>query len=99
MAIQATDSGAAAQEYTYDPTQGKIVPLAQARVVTYITDNPDGLPSSATTGKTTAAAQAAADKKARIELDPDVIAAKKLQAKLKKKLLLLKSRFLRHLLI
>jgi hypothetical protein len=76
MAIQATDSGAAAQEYTFDPTQGKIVPLEQARVVTYITDNPDGLPSSATTGKTTATAQAAADKKARIELDPDVIAAR-----------------------
>jgi hypothetical protein len=67
-------------QYTFDPTQGKIVPLEQARVVTYITDNPDGLPSSAATGKTTATAQAAADKKARIELDPDVIAAKKLQA-------------------
>jgi hypothetical protein len=73
MAIQATIK--LKKEYTFDPTQGKIVPLEQARVVTYITDNPDGLPSSATTGKTTAAAQAAADKKARIELDPDVIAA------------------------
>ena len=94
-------------QYTYDPTQGKIVPLEQAVVVTYITDNPDGLPisaatevnpynvkstagdellkkqaaaSAAATGKTTAAAQAAAAKKARIEADPDVQAARQLQA-------------------
>jgi hypothetical protein len=33
-------------EYTYDPTQGKIVPLAQARVVTYITNDPKGMPAS-----------------------------------------------------
>ena len=35
-------------QYTFDPTQGKVVPLEQAVVVTYITTNPDGLPSSAT---------------------------------------------------
>jgi hypothetical protein len=95
-------------QYTYDPTKGKVVPLAEAVVVTYITDSPDGLPSSAAAepnpynvkstagdellkkqaaasaaaiGKTTAAAaKAAADKKARIEADPDVIAARELAA-------------------
>ena len=33
-------------EYTFDPTQGKIVPLAQARVVTYITNDPQGMPDA-----------------------------------------------------
>ena len=33
-------------QYTYDPTQGKVVPVSQARVVTYITDNPDGMPAT-----------------------------------------------------
>jgi hypothetical protein len=33
-------------EYTYDPTQGKIVPVSQARVVTYITTDPKGMPAS-----------------------------------------------------
>ena len=33
-------------EYTYDPTQGKIVPVSQARVVTYITNDPGGMPAS-----------------------------------------------------
>jgi hypothetical protein len=32
-------------QYTFDPAQGKIVPLEQAIVVTYITTNPDGTPS------------------------------------------------------
>ena len=45
-------------EYTYDPTQGKIVPLAQARVVTYITNDPGGMPDEQT--KKTAAAEAIA---------------------------------------
>jgi len=94
-------------EYTFDPTQGKIVPLAQAKVVTYITNDPQGMPdanasaespynirstagdellkkqaaaSAAATGKITTAAKAAADRKARIELDPDVIAARALAA-------------------
>jgi hypothetical protein len=35
-------------QYTYDPTQQKIVPLAEARVVTYITTDPQGLPSKET---------------------------------------------------
>jgi hypothetical protein len=33
-------------QYTYDPTQGKIVPVSQARVVTYITTDPKGMPAS-----------------------------------------------------
>jgi len=33
-------------EYTYDPTQGKVVLVSQARVVTYITNNPDGMPAT-----------------------------------------------------
>jgi hypothetical protein len=33
-------------EYTFDPTQGKIVPLAQAKVVTYITNDPQGMPDA-----------------------------------------------------
>lgn len=132
-------------QYTYDPTQGKVVPLEQANIVTYITSDPGGIPdeqakkaaaaeavmaaqragiptatgaggstdsqnaarleaeriakekspynvrstagdellkkqaaaSAAAAGK---AAAAAADKKARLELDPDVIAARKLAA-------------------
>jgi hypothetical protein len=33
-------------DYTYDPTQGKIVPVSQARVVTYITTDSKGLPDA-----------------------------------------------------
>jgi len=33
-------------EYTYDPTQGKIVPVSQARVVTYPTYDLKGMPAS-----------------------------------------------------
>ena len=33
-------------QYTYDPTQGKVVPVSQARVVTYTTNNPDGMPAT-----------------------------------------------------
>ena len=33
-------------QYTYDPTQGKIVLVSQARVVTYITNDPKGMPAS-----------------------------------------------------
>jgi hypothetical protein len=84
MAIQATDSGAVAQKYTFDPTQGKVVPIEQARVVTYVTVNSDGTPDTVSPDTdellkkqgAAAADKAAADKKARIELDPDVIAAK-----------------------
>ena len=47
-------------QYTYDPTQGKIVPLAQARVVTYITNDPGGLPDEQTKKKAAEAAVAAA---------------------------------------
>ena len=36
-------------QYTYDPTQGKVVPVSEARVVTYITDNPAGMPAMALT--------------------------------------------------
>ena len=43
-------------QYTYDPTQGKIVPVSQARVVTYITDDPGGMPDEQ--AKKTAAAEA-----------------------------------------
>jgi hypothetical protein len=38
-------------EYTYDPTQGKIVPVSQARVVTYITTNPQGMPDANTSAE------------------------------------------------
>lgn len=31
-------------QYTFDPTQGKVVPLAEAVVVTYITNDPGGMP-------------------------------------------------------
>ena len=43
-------------QYTYDPTQGKIVPVSQARVVTYITDDPGGMPDEQ--AKKAAAAEA-----------------------------------------
>ena len=35
-------------QYTFDPTQGKVVPLAQAKVVTYITNDPGGMPDEQT---------------------------------------------------
>jgi hypothetical protein len=47
-------------EYTYDPTQGKIVPLAQARVVTYITNDPGGMPDEQAKKAASEAAVAAA---------------------------------------
>jgi hypothetical protein len=43
-------------QYTYDPTKGKVVPLAEAVVVTYITTDPNGMPDEQT--KKTAAAAA-----------------------------------------
>lgn len=43
-------------QYTYDPTQGKIVPLAEAVVVTYITNDPGGMPDEQ--AKKAAAAEA-----------------------------------------
>ena len=110
-------------QYTYDPTQMAVVPLEKARVVTYITDNPNGMPATPLTplkdynatstagdelDKKRAAENAAnaakayalspagmraaldkitadekriaAEKKARIESDPDVIAARALVA-------------------
>ena len=33
-------------QYTFDPTQGKVVPVSQARVVTYITNDPKGMPAT-----------------------------------------------------
>jgi len=44
-------------QYTYDPTKGKVVPLAEAVVVTYITTDPGGMPDEQT--KKAAAAEAA----------------------------------------
>ena len=32
-------------QYTYDPTQGKVVPLDQARSITYISNDPEGIPT------------------------------------------------------
>ena len=50
MAIQATDGSADnVQQYTYDPTQMAVVPVEKARVVTYVTTNPNGIPSAAVT--------------------------------------------------
>lgn len=47
-------------QYTYDPTQGKVVPLEQARVVTYITGDPQVVPDEqAKIAAATAAAAAA----------------------------------------
>jgi len=43
-------------QYTFDPTQGKVVPLAEAVVVTYITNDPGGMPDEQ--AKKTAAAEA-----------------------------------------
>lgn len=47
-------------EYTYDPTQGKIVPLSQARVVTYITTDPGRIPDEQNKKAAAAAAVTAA---------------------------------------
>jgi hypothetical protein len=47
-------------EYTYDPTQGKIVPVSQARVVTYITNDPGGMPDEQAKKAASEAAVAAA---------------------------------------
>jgi hypothetical protein len=114
MAIQPTEDANYSQQYTYDPTQQKVVPIEKARVVTYTTTNPNGLPSTSTptdaasspynassaagdellkkqaaasaataanaAAVKAAAEKAAADKKAKLELDPDVIAARKLAA-------------------
>jgi hypothetical protein len=116
-----TDGGGdAPQQYTYDPTQMAVVPIEKARVITYVTTNPNGLPSTpqtdynavSTAGDEILKKQAAIDaenvakakalspagiraaldkikadedaaaaaKKAKIESDPDVIAARALVA-------------------
>jgi hypothetical protein len=50
----------AVQQYTYDPTQGKIVPIEQAVVITYVTTDPSGMPVAAKDERTKTQAAAAA---------------------------------------
>ena len=47
-------------QYTYDPTQGKIVPLDQARSITYISNDPEGIPDELSKKAAAAAAVTAA---------------------------------------
>jgi len=67
-------------QYTYDPTQGKVVPLSQARSITYISNDPEGIPDEQAKKAAAAAAVKAAEGAGIPTAAPNTVEAKKLAA-------------------